>query len=35
MTIDGEVKTFTDLKKRLGKNRYSERAIKEIGKWYE
>ena len=35
MTINGEVKTITDLKKRLRKNRYSERAIKEICKWYK
>jgi len=35
MTIDGEEKTITDLKKRLRKNRYSERAIKEICKWYK
>jgi hypothetical protein len=30
-----EIRTIEDLKKRLRKERYSEKAIKEICKWYE
>jgi hypothetical protein len=32
---ESEIRTIEDLKKRLRKERYSEKAIKEICKWYD